>query len=118
MPTYLIRSLFRPPGRSLMIVMMLALAIGANTAIYSVAKAVALTPLPFRDPDRVVQVFEGGEREVYQPGGENYLSTVRAATFQDWREQCRSFESIAAGRNVQSILGGGSSGRGRLSYCR
>jgi hypothetical protein len=36
-----------------MIIVMLALAIGANTAIYSVAKAVVLTPLPFRDPDRV-----------------------------------------------------------------
>jgi putative ABC transport system permease protein len=104
MPTYLIRSLFRRPGLSLMIILMLALAIGANTAIYSVARAVVLTPLPFPDPDRVVHVFEGGERDVYQPGGENYLMSVRAATFQDWREQSRSFESIAAGRYVQCLI--------------
>jgi predicted permease len=106
MPTYLLRSLFRRPGLSLIIITMLALAIGANTAIYSVAKTVVLTPLPFRDPDRVVQIFEGGERERYVAGGENYLSTARAASFQDWREQCRSFESIAAVRTGQALIGG------------
>jgi putative ABC transport system permease protein len=106
MPSYPIRSLFRRPGLSVMIVTILALAIGANTAIYSVAKAVVLTPLPFRDPDRVVQIFEGGERDRYQPGGENYMSSVRASSFQDWREQCRSFESMAAVRNGGSLIGG------------
>ncbi|HYL78583.1 MAG TPA: ABC transporter permease [Bryobacteraceae bacterium] len=104
MPTYLIRSLIRQPGLALMIVTMLALAIGANTAIFSVAKAVVLTPLPFRDPDRVVHIFEGNERDRYQPGGENYFSSVRAAMFQDWREQCRSFENIAAVRTGQSLV--------------
>jgi hypothetical protein len=106
MPTQLIRSLFRRPGLSVMIVTILALAIGAYTAIYSVAKAVVFTPLPFRDPDRVVQIFEGGERDRYQAGGENYMSSVRASSFQDWREQCRSFESIAAVRNGGSLIGG------------
>src|SRR5260370_40316860 len=99
---FIIRSLFRRPGLPLMIIVMLALAIGANTAIYSVAKAVVLTPLPFRDPGRVVQVLEGGERDVYQPGGENYLSTVRAATFQDWRGQAPTLHGIAAGRKLPS----------------
>lgn len=87
-----------------MIVVILALAIGANTAIYSVAKAVVLTPLPFREPGRVVHIFLGGERERYEPGGENYLSSATAALFQDWREQCRSFESIAAVRTGQSLV--------------
>ena len=77
MNTVLIRSLARRPSLSLTIVLMLALAIGANTAIYSVAKAVILTPLPFPDPDRVVHTFEGSDRDRYQPGRENSLISVR-----------------------------------------
>jgi putative ABC transport system permease protein len=102
----LIRSLARRRGVSLMIVGMLALAIGANTAIYSVVKAVILTPLPFPYPDQVVHLFEGGERDYYVAGRENSFISVRAGTFQDWREQCRSFKSMAAARMGQAILGG------------
>jgi hypothetical protein len=90
---YLIRSFSRRPRLSLVIVTMLALAIGANTAIYSVAKAVILTPLPFRDPDQVVHIFEGAERDRYQPGRENSFISVRGGTFRDWREQCHWFGS-------------------------
>ena len=89
----------------MLVVAMLALAIGANTAIYSVAKAVILTPLPFPDPDRIVHIFEGSERDRYQAGRENSFISVRGGTFQDWREQCRSFQSMAAARMGQSILG-------------
>ena len=106
MLTILTRSLLRRPGLSLMIVTMLALAIGSDTAIYSVAKAVILTPLPFPEPDRVVHLFEGGERDRYQPGRENGFISVRGGTFHDWREQCHSFERIAAARMAQSLLGG------------
>jgi len=106
MNNVLIRSLARRPSLSLTIVLMLALAIGANTAIYSVAKAVILTPLPFPDPDRVVHIFEGSDQDRYQPGRENSLISVRGGSFQDWREQCHSFESMAAARLSQSILGG------------
>ncbi len=60
MNTVLIRSLARRPSLSLTIVLMLALAIGANPAIYSVAKGVILTPLPFPDPDRVVRIASMG----------------------------------------------------------
>ena len=105
MRTHLIRSILRRRGLSLTIVLMLALAIGANTAIYSVAKAVILTPLPFPDPDRVVHLFEGSERDRYQPGRENSFISVRGGTFQDWREQCHSFQSMAAARLSQSTLG-------------
>ena len=76
MNTVPIRSLTRRPSLSLTIVLMLTLAIGANTAIYSVAKAVILTPLPFPDPDRVVHIFEGSDQDRYQPGREN--RTTRA----------------------------------------
>jgi putative ABC transport system permease protein len=54
---YTIRSLRKSPGFSITVVVVLALAIGANTAIFSALEAVVLEPLPFRDPDRLVLVL-------------------------------------------------------------
>jgi len=49
---YAFRSLRKSPGFSITVVVVLALAIGANTAIFSAVEGVVLEPLPFRDPDR------------------------------------------------------------------
>jgi putative ABC transport system permease protein len=73
---------------------MLALAIGANTAIYSVAKAVVFAPLPFPQPQQLVLIFEGERGERFQPGVP--MNSVRPGTFQDWHDQSRSFERMAA----------------------
>ena len=54
---YGLRSLGKSPGFTVVIVLTLALAIGANSAIFSVIQGVLLRPLPYRDPDRVVRVF-------------------------------------------------------------
>jgi hypothetical protein len=70
---------------------MLALAIGANTAIYSVTKAVVFTPLPFPKPDRLVHIFEGSAGERYQPGGENILSSVRPRLIPGLAQECHLF---------------------------
>jgi putative ABC transport system permease protein len=100
----LIRSNTRRPGSSALIVSMLTLAIGASTAIYSVAKAVILTPLPFPNPDRLVHIFEGSATARYQPGGENILSSVRPGSFQDWRQNARCFANVSAVQISQSLL--------------
>jgi putative ABC transport system permease protein len=81
---YGLRTMRRSPGFAAVAVFTLALGIGANTAIFSVVNAVLLRPLPYRDPARLVTVLHDG----WKP--------VAPANFLDWREQSRSFESIAA----------------------
>jgi putative ABC transport system permease protein len=88
---------------SLIAISVLALGIGANTAVYSVAKGVVFAPLPFPKPDRLVLIFEADLGERFQPGRFN-LSSVRPGTFQDWHEQLRSFETMAAVHDMRATL--------------
>jgi putative ABC transport system permease protein len=101
-----IRQLRKSPGFGLTAIVILALGIGATTAIYSVAKAVVFAPLPFANPDRLVELFQGWKDGRYEPGGENILNvmTVRNGLFTDWRERVRCFESMAATQRKQAIL--------------
>ena len=84
---YAIRILLKNPGFTAVAVLTLAIGIGANTAIFSVVHAVLLRPLPIEEPDRVVHVWESWRGEGTAP--------VAWPKFVAWREQSRSFESIA-----------------------
>jgi len=84
---YAIRILVKNPGFTAVAVLTLALGIGTNTAIFSVVHAVLLRPLPIEEPDRVVHVWESWRGEGTAP--------VAWPKFVAWREQSRSFESIA-----------------------
>jgi predicted permease len=84
---YGVRMLLKRPGFTLVAVLTLALGIGANTAIFSVVNAVVLRPLPFAEPERLVQVWEtmpGNDRRWVAPGN-----------FVDWQKQSQVFEEIA-----------------------
>jgi putative ABC transport system permease protein len=74
------------------VVLTLALGIGANSVIFSVVRAVVLRPLPFRDPDQLVQLWESSSRS----GGE--ADWVTFPNFRDWLRDSQAFESIAAYR--------------------
>ena len=87
---YAARSFRKSPGFAFVAVVTLALAIGANAAIFSVLDAVVLRPLPYRDPGRLVALWEVMEDR----GGE--LWRPAPAGFRAWREQNRTFESVAA----------------------
>jgi putative ABC transport system permease protein len=85
-----IRSLWKHPGFTAIAVLTLALGIGANTAIFSVANAVLLRPLPYKDPDRLVMVWETNVKK-----GVNHVQ-VSAPNYVDWRDQNDVFEQMAA----------------------
>ncbi|MGI9181663.1 MAG: ABC transporter permease [Longimicrobiaceae bacterium] len=92
---YALRRLGKNPGFAAIIVLTLALGIGANTAIFSVVNTVLLRPLPYGEPDRLVNAFH------FYPSLNNLEAGAAAPTYRDLREAGRIFESVA----VQS--GGG-----------
>jgi len=87
---YGIRGLLKRPGFTAIALLTLALGIGANTAIFSVVNAVLLRPLPFRDPDRLVIVWEDATFAGFP------LNTPAPANFVDWKTQNQSFADMAA----------------------
>jgi putative ABC transport system permease protein len=89
---YALRALLRQPGTSLLIVATLALAIGANTAVFSIVSAVLLRPLPFASPDRIVVVQE------FRPTTGPTNNTP--GNFLDLRARTHTIERLAAQFNA------------------
>ena len=100
-----VRKLFRSPGFSMMAVLVMALCIGAATSLFTVVRSVLLRPLPFRDPARLVMVFDHFRDPTMNAQGFNYNS-VAPADYYDWRKQTRGFEDMAAWRYWQFNLTG------------
>src|SRR5437764_9720070 len=88
-----LRLLRRNPGFSAAAMVVLALGIGANTAIFSVVNAVLLRPLPFDDPSRIMQVWHVPPAKSF-PG--MTMFSVSPANYLDWWSQSSSFEQMAA----------------------
>ena len=92
-----VRTLFRSPGFSLIAVLVMALCIGAATSLFTVVRSVLLRPLPFRDPDRLVMIYEHFRDPSMNAQGFNY-NAVAPADYYDWRAQTHGFEDMAAWR--------------------
>jgi putative ABC transport system permease protein len=88
-----------------MVVGALALGIGATTAIFSVVDAVLWKPLPFRDPGRLLAIWEKS------PAQNKSRLFVPAANFWRWREQSHTVEGMAALRDTRLNLTAGPNGR-------
>ena len=87
-----IRLLRKSPGFACVAILVMALGIGANTAIFSVVHAVLLEPLPFPDADRLVQVWHVPPPTSF-PGMTRFA--VSAANFLDWQKQNNVFMQMA-----------------------
>src|SRR3954451_14313894 len=97
---YGLRILLKQPAFTLVAVITLALGIGANTAIFSLVNSILLRPLPFREPDRVVRMLQASPKLGLTSWG------VSQADFAAYREQNRSFESVAIYTNSAINLTG------------
>jgi len=83
-----LRMLRRGPGFAAVVLVTLAVGIGATTAVFSVVDGVLLRPLPYPDAERILHLWERPPR-----GGRSWVS---APNFRDWRQGLESFEEIAA----------------------
>ncbi|MEI9972385.1 MAG: ABC transporter permease [Ignavibacteriota bacterium] len=97
---YAVRSLRRTPAFTVIIVLTLALSIGANSAIFSVIQGVLLRPLPYAQPDRLVRIYFQNNTQPKFP--------INPNDFLDLRQRNRAFQSIAAmTRNDVQLSGAG-----------
>jgi hypothetical protein len=105
---YSLRTLAANPGFSAMTILMLALGIGACTAIFTVVDAVLLRPLPYPDSKSLVQLWELSDK--------GRIMRLPEANFLDWKAQSQSFDGMAVfGGGVQPIAGGTETLRARVT---
>ena len=95
-----VRSLRSTPGFTTVATLVLALGIGASTAIYSLVDAVLLRPLPFDAPDRIVRI---GEVSKADPGPSWSTGVMAGQNYLDWIQMQTVFESIGASNNARGF---------------
>ena len=89
---YGVRGLARAPGFATIAVLVMALGIGANVALFTIVRSVLLSPLPYRDSDRLVSVYEheaknNDERRIYLP--------IDAGSFMEWQQATQGVAEMA-----------------------
>src|SRR5215213_8643561 len=86
---YGFRLLLKRPGFTLIAVLTLAFGIGANTAIFTVVDAALLRPLPYKEPNRLVHLWETSPQKEFSEREASY------ADYLDWKGQTQVFEDLA-----------------------
>ncbi len=89
-----IRSLAKSPGIALTVVSMIALAIGATTAVYSVVESVLLRPLPYPEPERLARIWQTSAKKFVRTGSD--LMDPKAPVLFEWQNADTGFESLGA----------------------
>ncbi len=98
------RALRRTPGFTAIAILVMALGIGANVALFTVVRSVILKPLPFKDPDRLLMLYEDSVRT---PGTPDY-NPVAGGIYQEWKKQNHTFSDLALVGNTRVGLSGSS----------
>ena len=98
---YAVRTLLKNPGFTLVVLITLGLGIGANSAIFSIVNAVLLRPLPYKDPSRLVMIWNKYPKMGLLQAG------VSAPDYLDRRNLAHTFESVAAYSDANLNLTGG-----------
>jgi predicted permease len=97
------RTLLRTPGFAAIAVLVMALGIGANIALFTLVRSVLLKPLPFRDPDRLMRLYEYSSNDKYP------YNSSSGGIFSEWKKQSHSFTDMAltgyAGYNLSGTQG-------------
>jgi putative ABC transport system permease protein len=107
---FALRSLGKNPGFTVLAVLVMALGIGANTAVFSVVNSVLLKPLGYRDPDRIVTIrtywkHTGGGRQISAPD------------FHDWHSQSDTFDALAYYNAMETVVSAGPNAEyGRVAW--
>jgi putative ABC transport system permease protein len=104
------RMIARRPGLVVVIVLTLALGIGANTAIFSLVNTVLLRRLPYPNPDRLVRIWE------QQPERNVDARPVPPANFFDWKVRATSFEDVAWSGDLVAALTGDAEPESVIGY--
>lgn len=108
---YAVRTLSRTPGFTISAVLVMALGIGANSALFTVVRSVLLKPLPFKDPGRLIQLYE------VSPNGKRQFSYVAPGMYAAWKQQAPSVEQMAVyGTDSISLSGDGGPLPERIGY--
>jgi len=99
---FAMRMLWKNRGFTMVAVLVMALGIGANTAVFSVVNAVLLRPLAYNDPDRIVTLSS-----LWLQDGHH--GTVSSPDFHDWHDQSNAFEAMAYYRDWETAVTAGTS---------
>ena len=100
---YALRVITRTPSFAAAVIGVLALGIGANTAIFSIVNAVLLRPVPYEEPEHLVRLFHTPPQSTF-PGMRTF--SLSPANFYDWQRDSQSFEAMALYRVRQFALTG------------
>jgi len=97
-----LRTLRRTPGFTVIAILVMALGIGANVALFTVVRGVLLKPLPFHDPGGLVMLYEAG----FLGGDTTAFNVVSGGMYAEWKNQNRSYSSLALTKEIRVGLSG------------